>query len=731
MEKVFKTHCSRMDHGGCGLLVTLRDGRVVRVQGDPASPISHGYVCPKGLASIDRLYHPDRLIHPLVREGRRGEGKWRRASWPEALDILARKIREAVDRWGVQSVLFGQGAPKGLEFFMMLRLASALGSPNVAGIGNMCHMPREIAATMTFGFWPEVDYDQPPGCIVLWGSNLDQTNEEATISSCLRRALDRGSRLIVVDPRPTRMAERADLWLRLRPGTDAALALGMMRVLVDGGLTDGKFVEAWTVGFPELRERLKDYTLGRVAEITWVPGEMIREAAKLYARSKPAAIQMGNALEHTVLSHQSCRAIACLMAISGNLEVPGGNVRPFPPQCLSPRDFALGGRIPDRRKRMISGHWNLHPMMATIPAQLSTRALLADEPYPVKAVYLQGTNPMISYPDSQSVREALERVEFLAVADIFLTPTAAMADLVLPAATNFEFDDIGNYGLPKGFLLARPKLVEPPGDAWPDLRILNELGKGLGLGEFFWKDESELVDAVLAPAGLDYPAFRSQGVLFGKKQYRSYLKGGFKTPTTKVELHSRALEDRGLDPLPSFTDPLGATGGPSVEFPYLLTSAKNPVYFHSAYRQLPSLRKISPEPLVEIAPETAETLGVQDGDWVRIRTARGRIRQRVRLVEGLDPRVVSAAYGWWFPERAGEDLFGWMEANLNVLTSMEPPHDPLVASVNLRGIPCAIEKAEESRAPESRHGGRRKGRSSGPPSRSGEVRQKTPRGSMP
>jgi anaerobic selenocysteine-containing dehydrogenase len=591
-------------------------------------------------------------------------------------------------------MLFGQGTPKGLEFWVMMRLANVLGSPNVAGIGNMCHMPREIAATLTFGFWPEVDYDHPPACIVLWGSNLDQTNEEATISSRLRRALDRGSRLIVVDPRPTRMAERADLWLRLRPGTDGALALGMMRSILDEGLEDRKFLEEWAVGFPDLRERLKDYALGRVSEITWIPREMIREAARVYARSKPAAIQMGNALEHTVDSHQSCRAIACLMALTRNLEVPGGNIRPVPPRCMSLRDFALPARIPDRGRKMISGAWNLHPMLATVPSQMATRAVLEDDPYPVKAAYLQGTNPMLSYPDSRSVRRALARLEFLAVADLFLTPTAAMADLVLPSATNFEFDDIGNYGLPKNFLLARPKLVEPPGEAWSDMRILNELGKALGLGEFFWRDEAEILDAVLKPAGLDYRAFAERGVLFEERRYRSFQKGGFKTSSGKVELRSGFLEERGLDPLPSFTDPLGGSGRLSREYPYVLTSAKNPVYFHSAYRQLPSLRKISPEPVVEVSPDTAAELRVRDGDWVWIRTPQGRIRQRARLLEGLDPRVICAAYGWWFPEQSAESLFGWEESNLNILTSMEPCN-PLVASVNLRAIPCAVEKAKK------------------------------------
>ncbi len=693
-ERVYRTHCSRMDHGGCGLLATVKEGRVVRIQGDPDSPISHGYVCPKGLASVERLYHPDRLMHPMIRDGRRGEGRWRKASWDEALDLLSGRIREAVRQWGAQSVLFGQGAPKGLEFFLMMRLANGLGSPNVAGPQNVCHMPRDISANLTIGFWPEVDYEHPPACLVLWGSNLDQTNEEATISSRLRRAMSRGSRLIVVDPRPTRMAKEAAVWLRLRPGTDGALALGMMNVIVEEGLEDKEFVEGWTEGFSELRARIQEYPLHRVEEITWVPQDKIREAARLYARSKPAAIQWGNALEHTVQSHQSCRAVLCLIALTGNVETPGGNIRTGTPPCMPLRDFVLPRLIPDRRQRMISGPWDLHPMLATVPVQLAARALLEDQPYPIKVLYLQGTNPMVSYPDSQAVKEALERVEFLAVADLFLTPTAALADLVLPSATNFEYDDIGHYGMAQGFLLARPKIVDPPGEARSDLRILNELGKKLGIGEHFWEDEAKMLEAVLAPSGLDYVAFKEKGLLFGERPSRTYLKGGFKTPSGKVEFWSRYLEEKGLDPLPGFVDPLQGFGGLSKEFPFLLTSSKNPVFFHSAYRQIPSLRKISQEPLVELAPEAADALGIQEGDWVWVATARGRIRQKAKLTPGLDPRVVSAAYGWWFPERGVKDLFGWKEANLNMLTDMRPPYNPLLASVNLRCIPCSLERAD-------------------------------------
>lgn len=691
-SEVYRTHCARMDHGGCGLRVTVKEGRVVKIQGDPDSPVSHGYVCPKGLASVERLYHPDRLVHPLVREGERGEGKWREASWAEAMGILSGRILEAVRDGGAESVLFGQGAPKGLEFFLLMRLANVLGSPNVAGPQNVCHMPREIAASITCGFWTEVDYDHPPSCIVLWGSNLDQTNEEGTISSRLRRALDKGSRLIVVDPRPTRMARRADVWLRLRPGTDAALAMGMMRAMVDRDLHDAGFVREWTVGFPELRERLEDYPLSRVEELTWVPAEEITKAVTLYAEAKPAAVQWGNALEHTVGSHQAIRAVLSLVAISGNLEVPGGNVRSTMPCAMPLRDFVLPRQIPDRRKRMISGPWGLHPMLATVPVQMAIRALLEGEPYPVKAVYLQGTNPMISYPDSRRVMDALERVGFLAVADLFMTPTAAMADLVLPVATNFEYDDIGHYGMVQGMLLARPKLVDPPGEAWSDLKILNELGKALGLGEHFWDDEAEILRAVLAPSGLDYRAFCDKGVLMGERRYRSYLEGGFKTPSGKVELLSSQLHGMGLDPLPGYEDPIAWPDRGSEEYKFVMTSAKDPVFFHSGYRQIGSLRAISKDPEIEMAPETASGLGIEEGDWVRIRTPRGEIRQRAKVVPGMDPRVVSAAYGWWYPERDPRELFGWRESNINVLTSMEPPYNPVVASVNLRAIPCAVEK---------------------------------------
>ena len=331
--------------------------------------------------------------------------------------------------------------------------------------------------------------------------------------------------------------------------------------------------------------------------------------------------------------------------------------------------------------------------MGFVPSQLIVEAILTGRPHPIRCMYLQGTNPLLAYADSTKTFEALKRLDFLAVAEIFLTPTAQMADIVLPAATNYEFDDIGHFGLPHGFILARPKIVDPPAECWPDSKILNELGKRLGYGESFWKEMRDCLDAILEPAGLNFEGFKPMGILKGRWEYKGYEKKGFKTPSGKVEIYSSQLKDLGYDPLPHYRElPESPLSTPDLfkEYPLILTSAKDPFYFHSSSRNIPSLRKLSPDPVILIHPETASPLGIQDGDWVAIETRRGTIRQRARLSPDVDPRVVAASYGWWFPERGDLELFGWKESNLNILTSSDPPFDPAVGSTFLRGALCRV-----------------------------------------
>ena len=693
---IVKTHCARMDHGGCGLLVHVQDGRITKVEPDPDSPLNRGTICAKGIAQLERRYHPDRLTVPLKRRGERGSGRWESISWDEALDLIARNIEEVKSRDGTKAICFGQGTPKGLELYLMIRLANLLRVPNLITPGNVCHMPRETASVLTCGFFPVPDYDHPPSCVMVWGSNLFGTNEEGVIGSQLRRALNSGARLIVIDPRKTEIAKKANLWLQPRPGTDLALALGMLRAIVDDGLYDREFVEKWTVGFGPLREHLQRYPLERISEITWIPEERVREAARLYAHTRPACIQWGNALEHTPDSVQCARALLMLKAITGNLDAPGGNVGREGPPLMKLGALVLSNQFPDKRKEILSAHYPLAAMMGFVPSQLVTRAILTGEPHPIRMMFIQGTNPLLSFANAKETFDALGKLDFLVVSEIFLTPTAQVADLILPAATNFEFDDIGHLGLSHGFILARPKIVNPPGACWPDSKIINEVGRRLGLAEFFWEDMGQCLDEILRPAGLTYEDFKEMGILRGNWEYRSYQKKGFKTPSGKVEIYSQRLKDWGCDPLPTYgvvqESPEGY-GDPSEGYPLILTSAKDPSYFHSAYRNIASLRRRSPDPIVLMHPKAASERRIREGDWVAIETEQGSIQQKVAFSPELDPRVVIGSIGWWFPEREDLELSGWKEANFNILTSSDPPFNRAIGTPNLRGIPCKISKS--------------------------------------
>jgi anaerobic selenocysteine-containing dehydrogenase len=589
--------------------------------------------------------------------------------------------------YGPEAVVFAQGAPKGLEHFVLIRLANVFGSPNVCGPQHVCHMPREIAGLMTCGFFPVPDYEAPTSLVLNWGSNLLKTNEEGIISLRLMDSLRRGADLIVVDPRKTHLASIAQSHLQIKPGSDGALALGLIEIIIREGLYEKSFVEKWTVGFEDLKEAVKDYTPQKVSELTWLSPEEIIHTAWTYATSKPAVIQWGNALEHTINSLQTCRALLCLMAITGNLDIPGGNIMPAMPSVTRLADFVKTSLLPDKAKKMLSRSFKLAPNFMVVPPPIVIQAILTNHPYPVKAMVAQVTNPLLTYSDARRTYEALMRLDFLVVSEIFMTPSAALADVILPVATGFEFDDIGHYGLAHGWIASRPKLVDPPGESWPDIKILSELGRALGHGEHFWEDYHQALDEVLAPSGVTYNRFKKLGLLKGKKEYYKFEQTGFKTPSRKVELFSEQLQQWQFPPTPFWVELAEC----SREYPLLATSSKNANYFHSAYRQLSSLRAKHPEPTLEIHPQTAAILNLAEGDWARIITAKGQIEQKVHLNSSIDPRVVFLDYGWWFPETGPETLFDWDRSNLNILTANEP-FNPSLGTPNLRAFPCRIEK---------------------------------------
>ena len=683
-----KTHCARMDHGGCALVVGVEDNRIIEIKGDPQGYLNKGYTCYKGQVSADRLTHPDRLRYPLKRAGKRGEGKWQRVSWEEALDETAKNLLKIKEKYGARAVGFGVGMPKGLEHFVLIRLANIFGSPNVIASQDVCHAPREITGMHTCGFYPVGDLHNPTSLILSFGSNILSSNEEGQIGSMALDQLKKGAQLIVVDPRRTELASRADLWLQLKPGTETALALGLLNVVIEESLYDKEFVDKYTYGFEDLAREMKKYSPEVVSEITWVPADLIRQAARMYATLKPAALQWGNAIEHSVHAFDSARSLVCLMAITGNLEVPGGNINAHDPKIMGLGEFVRADLIPTKAKEMIGAYHGIIPRLMTVASAYFRKAVLEGTPYPVRGYYGMCCNPMITWTDSRVTYEAFMSLDFVAVAEIFMTPTSAMADIVFPVAHQYEMNDIGHYGIGHGMILARPKIVEPPEECWPDIKIMNELGKRVSPPELWHEDYEQFLEDLVRPAGLTYKEFSAKGYLKGPDRFRSYEEKGFRTPTGKVELKLSTAEKFKLKPLPEYT---GLPEEEDLEYPLILISAKSRYFLLSSYRWVEKLRQKRPHPFVDIHPETAAGCGISDGDSVIIETKYGQIVQVARITDTVHPRVINVALGWWFPEGDASEQFEWRKSNFNMLTSIGKLGKEF-GTPNIKNLPCRIRR---------------------------------------
>ncbi len=697
-SQVVRSYC-RGCHGSCGVLVHVADGRVTKIEGDPECPTNRGTLCSRGPASLQLLYHPDRIKSPLKRTGPRGAGQWQRISWDEALDTIVGKLKETKQQYGAEAIVVCQGTSRDFEDFMY-RFANLLETPNVLTPGNECYVSRLGACIVTCGNMPVCDYERDPACVVMWGNNVLWTNHDEYNAESVFRALSRDTKLIVVDPRLTYMASRADIWLQLRPGTDTALAFGLLYVIIEENLYDRDFVEKYVYGWDEFVERVREYPLAKVAEITWVPEEKIRQAARLYAQTKPACMHWGVPIEQGINCTDNDRILVDLMAITGNLDVPGGNVFFVPPPVRTLSDFALHRELPEeqRAKRLGADTFKLAGRVTISVPKAVWDAILTEKPYPVKTMLIHGSNPVITKANAREAYQALSQLDFLSVADLFLTPTAELADIFLPAATWLEMDHVADCLKRQGYVFARQKIVQV-GECWSDYKIFNELGKRMAQGDYWWEDVEGGLDHILEPSGLTWREFKEKGYLQGKMEYRKYERKGFSTPTRKFELRSTTMEEWGYDPLPRYREvPESPLSQPELarEYPFILTAgARSPMFFHTEHRMIPWLREIHPDPIVEIHPEAAKEHGIADGDWVFIETPRGRIKQKARVTLGIDPRVVAAEHGWWFPE-IKDPGHGWQEANINIVTDNDPAgYDPAMGSANLRALLCKIYRAPE------------------------------------
>jgi anaerobic selenocysteine-containing dehydrogenase len=703
---VLKSTC-RMDHGGCGALVHVEDGKVVKVTGNPEHPISKGHLCIKGLSSAYHLYHPDRLGFPMKRVGERGEGKWERISWDEALDTIADRMKEVRDKYGPEAIAIGTGTDRNM-ISQLFRTANIIGTPNLFSEGHVCYVPKvrtlDIMAEGHFeegGWFPRMyyPYDVIPDCLLAWGCQASFTSDDSPHPSAVgfRDALKKVKKLIVVDPRFTLEASKASLWLQLRPGTDAALALGMLNVIINEGLYDREFVEKWTFGFDQLKERVQEYPPDKAAEISWVPAEKIIKAARMYATSKPAILHPGVATDQQVSSTQLIRSLLCMIGITGNFDVPGGNVvcdktvksmtiHLEHHERLSP-EVAKKRLTSDKYKVITSGFWPIIPANAL-------DSIITGKPYPLRVLYYVGYNPMVCAANTNKVYEALKKVDFMAISELYMTPTAELADIVLPAAMWLEKDEIQLNQCDWGYSI-RQKAVEQIDERQSDWWILFEIAKRVGGHDL--PDLEAYMDESLKPAGVTFEELREKGFVHLPEPftYKKYEKVGFSTPSKKFELYSNVMENLGYDPLPHHKDPPESPlRSPELakEYPLILTSGgRVKGFFHSEFRQIERLRRLNPDPLIEIHPETANELGIRDGDWVWIQSPRGKVKQKAKVTTGIHPRVVHAQHNWWYPEdkRAEPSLHGVWESNINVLTDWDEA-DEAMSCNPLKALLCKV-----------------------------------------
>ena len=653
----------------CGMRVEVEDGRLLGVAGDPDNPDSRGFLCIRGQASREIIDNPRRLLHPLVRE-RRVEDAWHRASWDEALDLIVGRMRaagrEAVGTWSGHG-LFANNYGTRVSSHLLRRFANLYGcqwwSPSMIcwGLGGF-----GLGLTGALRTNTKEDMGEHAQLIVLWGANLASQPNTAPHLVAARR---RGAHVVTIDVRETEAAARSDEVIVLRPGTDAALALGMMHVIVNEGLHDRDFVARHTLGFDELTAHLVPHTPEWAADVTGVPAERIRALARRYATSKPAMILVGGSSMHKGSNGwQGARAVGCLPALTGNLGLPGGGLGPRHGSA-SHGQALIDITLTERR-----------PPGSYIPNQMSriTEALLERR---VRAMLLFGTDMLSSFADAGQVAEGLARQDLVVSHDLFMNDTARrFADVVLPATSWLE--EIGCKST-NTHLYLMPKVLEPPGEARSNTWILKALARRLGLADFFpWASDEGPIDAILDHPSTGHATVAALRAEDGMRALRishvAYPDRAFDTPSGKVEFSSERARAFGLPPLPVHEDL------PASAYPLIFRQGRTLNHFHGFYdhgRALPTLAKADPEPVLWISPADATARGLTDGSGVRLYNERGEMTARARVTEGIRAGTVWMRDGWdglnsltsgrpTIPDEA-VDLFGFSAGQATFDASIE------------------------------------------------------------
>lgn len=720
----------------CGVLVHVDGGRITKITGDKDHPSSAGFVCVKGSNAHHLHYDPSRVHRPLKRRGPRGSGAWEEIGWDQALDEIADSIRRLTEAHGLETLAYSFGTLHGADWGIGERFMNLFGSPNTVGQDKVCYGPNALGESLTYGFGPTF-YTYPvagvTGSVVIWG--FRPSASMPLLWKQIVRVRRRGTKLIVIDPERTHEAEKADLWLQNRPGSDPALALGLIHCVISEGLYDADFVRDKTIGFEDLARRAAEYPPERVSELTWVPAQQIVEAARVLATSGPAIVHGGNGLcQSGSMAVQSGRALSCLIAITGNLGVDGGHALAGPPRDIvsngdafrvdalraAQREKRLGaetfpylgagyGEVDAAMSRAWYGKHHILSWLATAHEPTLWRAITTQRPYPVKALILQHHNALGSSANAHAAAAALtsENLELLVVHDLFFNATSRLADYFLPASHWLEkpFFSVGYgyMGFVGDYAEAKPAPIPAEHEHRSDYDLWRDLARRLGQAEHWPETAEEFWGSLLEPAGLDFETLSARlGPAVGEDARAPSpgapgSDGTFGTPSGKVELRSSLLAAWGLDPLPDFALP-GIFRDAEEEFPLVLTTGGRRIEgFHQHAQQMPWFRRKYPHPVASMHPDAAARAGIEDGDWIHVETPIGAVRQRARLVDAL-PRNVVHADRWWYPERGADvdDPFGFWSTNINVCTD-DATHscDPVMGSWLLRALPCRVSAARD------------------------------------
>ena len=761
----------------CVVVATVEDGKLTQVNADPAHP--NGCICVKGAAAPEIVYSPDRVQYPMVRTRPKGDPDpgWVRISWDQALNLVALRLTDVKDSYGPEAVVFSRATTAGsaaIDFDGWLqRLANAFGSPNLLTSNHICTWNRRVGSKYTYGTgMPLPDFDNTK-CMLLWGINPTATSPAQAMR--INRARNRGAKLIVIDPRKTTLAAKADCWLRVKPGTDGELAMAMIHVLLEESLFDAEFARRWTNGtflvrsdnnqllteadlaaqgksdgwmiwnersnspasyqtnqsetapglFGTFALKLADGTsiecrpalqllkdaaarfAPEVSEsITTVPAEEVRKAVRLFANEKPSTYCTWVGLEQDNDAMQTNRAVCIFYALTGQYDQRGSNVL----FATTPTSSITGRELLPKFKAVLRLGREKHPLgpntdPGLVQAAEVYDAIITGQPYPIKAMVLFGTDPLLGHGDPLRGKAAIEALDFYVHVDTIINPSAMFADVILPAATCWEREALmPSFEMAEDTLnwaQLRPAVVKPLHESRSDTEIIFDLAKRLGLSEqFFNGDIDTALNYHLAPSGItvqqlkEHPVgMRSNARTRHKKHAETDANSGrhrgFDTPTGKIEIYSTTFASAGYPPLPKFE----ATDITSDQYPLTLTFFRDIHFCDEQHRNVPRLRRAIPDPKLEIHPSTASAQEIKDGDWIFLETATGRVKLKAKFNESLHPNVVTTVYGWWQAcqelKLKGHDPFSENGANTNLLVP-NTDVDPISASVAHRAQRCRI-----------------------------------------